>query len=126
MGFLYRQCARSKQILEPVRDFRYVGRLGGWYDHVPPPIYNSYELGFRVPLIAISPYAKRVHISETQYEFGSLLKFVEQTFGTGSLDTTDGARELGRRHARFQQRPRSFVRIKRPVYSVDPSVPDSD
>ncbi|HEY1868723.1 MAG TPA: alkaline phosphatase family protein, partial [Candidatus Cybelea sp.] len=25
---------------------------GGWYDHVKPPIYNSYELGFRVPLIA--------------------------------------------------------------------------
>ena len=24
---------------------------GGWYDHVPPQIYNSYELGFRVPMI---------------------------------------------------------------------------
>ncbi len=28
---------------------------GGWYDHVAPPIYNSYELGFRVPFIAALP-----------------------------------------------------------------------
>ena len=31
---------------------------GGWYDHVPPVLLNSYELGFRVPLVIISPYAK--------------------------------------------------------------------
>ncbi|HEY1655833.1 MAG TPA: alkaline phosphatase family protein, partial [Candidatus Tumulicola sp.] len=28
---------------------------GGWFDHVKPPILNSYELGFRVPLIVVSP-----------------------------------------------------------------------
>jgi phospholipase C len=28
---------------------------GGWYDHVAPEIVNSYEYGFRVPLIVISP-----------------------------------------------------------------------
>ncbi len=33
---------------------------GGFYDHVPPPMMNDYmELGFRVPLLVISPYAKR-------------------------------------------------------------------
>ena len=32
---------------------------GGFYDHVAPPIYNSYEYGFRVPLIVVSPYAER-------------------------------------------------------------------
>ena len=32
---------------------------GGTYDHVPPP-YEDYDgLGFRVPLLVISPYAKR-------------------------------------------------------------------
>ena len=32
---------------------------GGLYDHVPPP-YKDYDgLGFRVPLLVISPYAKR-------------------------------------------------------------------
>jgi phospholipase C len=54
---------------------------GGWYDHVPPPaILNSYEFGFRVPLVVISPYAKPGYISHTVYDFGSILKFVEATF----------------------------------------------
>ena len=32
---------------------------GGWYDHVAPKIIDYQSLGFRVPLIAISPYAKK-------------------------------------------------------------------
>ena len=31
---------------------------GGWYDHVSPQQFNSYELSFRVPLVIVSPYAK--------------------------------------------------------------------
>jgi phospholipase C len=62
---------------------------GGWYDPVVPPERNSYELGFRVPLIVISPYAKQGYISETQHEFGSILKFTEEAFGLPSLGTTD-------------------------------------
>ncbi len=32
---------------------------GGWFDHVPP-VYEDYDgLGFRVPLLIISPYAKQ-------------------------------------------------------------------
>ncbi|MDP9111074.1 MAG: hypothetical protein M3M96_05540, partial [Candidatus Eremiobacteraeota bacterium] len=49
---------------------------GGWYDHVKPPMYNSYELSFRVPLLVISPYAKPGYVSHVQHEFGSILKFV--------------------------------------------------
>jgi phospholipase C len=62
---------------------------GGWYDPVVPPERNSYELGFRVPLIVISPYAKQGYISEKQHEFGSILKFTEEAFGLPSLGTTD-------------------------------------
>jgi phospholipase C len=62
---------------------------GGWYDHVKPPIYNSYELGFRVPLIVISAYAKNGYVSHKRHEFGSILKFVETTFKLRSLGTTD-------------------------------------
>jgi len=59
---------------------------GGWYDHVPPPsLRNSYEYGFRVPLIVISPYAKPGYISHTFYDFGSILKFVEKTFGLSTV-----------------------------------------
>ena len=62
---------------------------GGWFDHVAPNQYNSYELGFRVPLLVISPYAKNAYVSHVQHEFGSILKFTEETFGLGSLGTTD-------------------------------------
>jgi len=62
---------------------------GGWYDHVSPPIYNSYELGFRVPLLVISPYAKQHYVSHVQHEFGSILKFTEEVFGLPSMHTTD-------------------------------------
>lgn len=63
---------------------------GGWYDHVAPPhIYNSYELGLRVPLIVVSPYAKHGYVSHNLHEFGSILKFTEEVFGLGSLGYTD-------------------------------------
>ena len=62
---------------------------GGWYDHVAPRHYNSYELGLRVPMIVISPYAKTHYVSHVHYEFGSILKFIEQTFSLGSMKTTD-------------------------------------
>jgi phospholipase C len=62
---------------------------GGWYDHVAPTIYNGYELGFRVPLIVISPYAKAGYVSKVPHEFGSILKFIEENWDLGSLGYTD-------------------------------------
>ena len=62
---------------------------GGWYDPVPPRQFNYTSLGMRIPMILISPYAKPHFISETTYNYGSILKFVEETFKLGSLGTTD-------------------------------------
>jgi len=63
---------------------------GGWYDHVPPAIRDSYEYGLRVPLIVISPYAKPAYISHVNHDFGSILKFVETVFGLGEIDPAVG------------------------------------
>jgi phospholipase C len=64
---------------------------GGWYDHVPPPaIHNSYELGLRVPLIVVSPFAKAAYISKVNHDFGSILKFIETMFGLGTIDPAVG------------------------------------
>ena len=62
---------------------------GGWYDHVAPPIYNSYEYGFRVPLIVVSPYARPHYVSHVTHDFGSILKFIERNFDLGSLGYAD-------------------------------------
>ncbi|HEY2474256.1 MAG TPA: alkaline phosphatase family protein [Candidatus Cybelea sp.] len=88
---------------------------GGWYDHVPPPSYNSYELGFRVPLIVISPYAKQRYISQKQHEFGSILKFIEVTFGLPSLGTTDVRSDDLSDCFDFGGAPRRFVPIEAPL-----------
>ncbi len=70
---------------------------GGWYDHVPPPTVvtdgtswgSGYVYGFRVPLIVISPYAKAAYVSHVNHDFGSILRFVEETFGLQPLGYAD-------------------------------------
>jgi phospholipase C len=84
---------------------------GGWYDHVKPPRYNSYELSFRVPLIVISPYAKPHYVSHDQHEFGSILKFTEKTFGLPSMHTTDVRADDLMDCFDFSQKPRKFEHI---------------
>ena len=62
---------------------------GGWYDHVKPPQLDSMGLGFRVPLIAISAYSRGHYVSHNQYEFGSLLRFIEDDFHLQALSASD-------------------------------------
>jgi phospholipase C len=62
---------------------------GGWYDHVNPPQVDNMGLGFRVPLIVVSPWAKHGYISHQQHEFGSFLHFTEEIFHLPSLGTRD-------------------------------------
>lgn len=89
---------------------------GGWYDHVQPPQLDFRGLGIRVPCIVISPYAKRGYVDHTQYEFGSIVHFVENTFGLpqfgpASLDYTDARANPLTNSFDFTQKPRPFVKI---------------
>jgi phospholipase C len=86
---------------------------GGWYDHVAPPILNSYEYGFRVPLIVVSPYAKRGYISHVSHDFGSILKFIETNFGLPSLGYADARADDLFDCFDFSQTPTAF----RPVFA---------
>ena len=63
--------------------------FGGFYDHVPPPTEDFFGLGGRVPFLIISPYAVSGYISPTQYEFSSVLKFIEERFGLPPLTDRD-------------------------------------
>jgi phospholipase C len=64
--------------------------FGGFYDHVPPPVpVDQFGLGIRVPMLVISPYAIPGKISHTQYEFASVLKYAEETFGLPPLTQRD-------------------------------------
>jgi phospholipase C len=63
--------------------------FGGFYDHVNPPPRDQFPLGPRVPMLIISPYAKKGYISHTQYEFASVLRFIEERFGLSALGDRD-------------------------------------
>jgi phospholipase C len=77
---------------------------GGLYDHVSPPaacapddtpprlnpeLGNFDRLGFRVPLMVVSPYAKRHFVSHVVHSHTSILRFIEAKFGLPALTNRD-------------------------------------
>ena len=81
----------------------------GFYDPVPPPYVDYDGLGFRLPLLIISPYAKEGYVSHIQYEHGSILKFAEDIFGLARLSASDTRANSPATDAfDFSQPPRKF------------------
>ena len=106
---------------------------GGWYDHVSPKVINSYEYGFRVPLIVVSPYAKAKYISHTTHDFGSILKLIEETFNVPSLGNVDVTADDFADCFDFNQTPLTFQTINAPLNAAHflndkrpPTDPDDD
>lgn len=89
---------------------------GGIYDHVSPqpavspdgikpsdllagdvctkvsgPTCDFVFTGYRVPLIVVSPYAKKNFVSHTVADYTAILKFIETRFGLSSLTKRDAA-----------------------------------
>ncbi len=80
---------------------------GGYFDHVSPPeacapdeieprlddkdkvAAHFDRLGFRVPFLMLSPYAKRHFVSHVTYDHTSLLKFIETKFNLPALTRRD-------------------------------------
>lgn len=84
--------------------------FGGWADHVPPPFMDREGLGFRVPLLVISPYAKQSYVSHVQYETASLLRFAEDVYGLEPLAEADSrATSPAADCFNFSQKPRPFT-----------------
>lgn len=106
---------------------------GGWYDHVPPPQLDYDGLGIRVPLLVISPYAKRGFVSHTQYEFGSILRFTERVFSLRTLASSDKRANDLRECFDFNAAPHPFQYISSPYAAgyferqfPSPRSPDDD
>ncbi|HVN68222.1 MAG TPA: alkaline phosphatase family protein, partial [Candidatus Binatia bacterium] len=87
---------------------------GGWYDHVAPPGKRRYGgLGFRIPLLAVSPYAKTGYVAHDDYELGSIVRFIEDNWDLGRLGTTDEtSADFTNDFFDFSQQPRAFVPIQ--------------
>lgn len=63
--------------------------FGGFYDHAVPASPDYWGFGPRVPMIIISPYARAGTVVHTQYEFSSVLRFIEKRFGLSTLTLRD-------------------------------------
>ena len=60
---------------------------GGFYDHVQPPAVDASGYGIRVPLIVISPYAKKGYVDHQTLSLDAFLKLIEDRFlGSARLD----------------------------------------
>jgi phospholipase C len=85
---------------------------GGFYDPVPPPNRDDQGgPGFRVPMLVVSPYTPQGYVSHTVYGFGSIIRFVEETFGLKRLGTTDETSNSMTNMFDFNQSPRPFEQI---------------
>lgn len=62
---------------------------GGLWDHVAPPKVDRWGPGNRIPVIVISPFAKRGFIDHTQYDNTSVLKLIENRFNLEPLTERD-------------------------------------
>src|SRR4051794_1684595 len=81
---------------------------GGFFDHVAPPsvpddrgspdVNKDYgQMGFRIPAVIVSPYARRGHVDHTQWGFESILKMIRYRFGAEPLCRRDAyARNIAR------------------------------
>ena len=95
---------------------------GGWFDARPPYFPKDLKgtgLGFRVPLLIISPYAKKNVVVHTDYQYGSILRFIEQALDLPSLSTvgygyvfTDATSNSLSDSFDFSKRPRAFQPIR--------------
>jgi phospholipase C len=92
---------------------------GGFYDNAVPPFTDNFGgLGFRVPALVVSPYdiagttTLGGYITHTQFEFGSILRYIENNWDLGALGTSDiRAKNIGEYVFDYSQAPRSFSAI---------------
>jgi phospholipase C len=84
---------------------------GGWYDPEPPAMVDYDGLGMRIPMLIVSAYAKKGYVSHTHYEHGSILKFVENTFGLAPLAASDKRATAPDDAFDFNAAPRKFETV---------------
>jgi phospholipase C len=83
---------------------------GGLWDHVVPPpacapdsllpqigehdvAAGFNQLGIRVPMMAVSPFAKKHYVSHQVYDHTSILRFIEARFVIGAISARDANAE---------------------------------
>jgi phospholipase C len=77
---------------------------GCFYDHVPPPPGR----GIRVPMVIVSPYAKRFHTDTNTANYASMLAYTEHLFRLKPLTEDDATSYDYRYSFNYNRPPRRF------------------
>jgi phospholipase C len=99
MESIYRAVTTSPNWPNTVLVFNY-DEWGGFYDHVPPPTApipaadraagnQDGRLGFRVPSVVVSPWARRGYIGRRVYDHTSVLRMIESRWSLPPLTVRD-------------------------------------
>jgi phospholipase C len=92
------EAARASNAWDSLAILLTYDEAGGFADHVPPSNHacvarpedsDFHELGVRVPLVVISPGARRHYVSHVQKEHTSLTRFIEAVFDLPALTARD-------------------------------------
>ena len=90
---------------------------GGFFDHVVPPRvpdlrssadlkHDFGQMGFRIPAVLVSPYARAGYVDHSMYSFESILKLIRYRYGLPPLTPRDlYANNIGYAFD-FQSKPR--------------------
>jgi phospholipase C len=85
---------------------------GGWFDGVRPPTVGGQSLGFRVPALLVSAYARKGQVNHTVLDYTSALKFIEQNWGLAPLATRDARSNSLSSAFDFSSGPRTPVLLR--------------
>ncbi len=58
---------------------------GGFYDHAQVPVGDRWGPGTRIPALIVSPFARKGFVDKTQYDTGSILRFITHRWSLSSL-----------------------------------------
>lgn len=87
---------------------------GAWYDNVPPPQVDFSGLAIRVPCLIVSPYVPKGYVAHQQFEFGSVLKLIEDANGLPPLGASDARAASLAKVFDFDKPARAFQPIAAP------------
>jgi phospholipase C len=86
---------------------------GGFFDPAAPS-YEDYDgPGFRIPMLVISPYAKKGYVSHIHFETASVLRYIEDNFGLVRLAAADArASDPAYDALDYTAKPRRFIKLR--------------
>ena len=88
---------------------------GGFFDHVRPKPVDETGLGFRVPLLTISPYARKGYVDDALGEFSTPLRFIADNWGLDYLTPRIADAHNFEHVFDFKRRPRRDAKLLKRV-----------